>query len=211
MNQTPPLEPTVFVVDDDPDVCQSIALLLQSVGLRSETYTDPVRFLDEFDPDRAGCILLDVRMPRLSGLELHQRLVERQTTTPVVFISGHGDIPMALRAVRTGALDFLEKPFRDQILIDTVNEAIALDARRRAEAAERAGSRARLGALSAREREVALKVAEGLSAREIGIALGLSPRTVEMHRVHAMRRLGVHTATELTRVMVEARSRGLLD
>jgi FixJ family two-component response regulator len=204
-------EPTVFVVDDDHDVCHAIAMLLQSVGLRSEIYTDPVEFLDSFDSERAGCVLLDVRMPRLSGIDLHARLVERDVSTPVIFISGHGDIPMALRAVRSGAIDFLEKPFGDQVLIDSVNEAIALDTRRRSAAADRAGAKARIDALSAREREVSLKVADGLSAREIGVQLGLSPRTVEMHRVHAMRRLGVHTATELTRIVVEAKAQGLLD
>ena len=149
-------------------------------------------------------------MPRLSGFEVQHTLVARGVDTPIVFVSGHGDIPMALAAVRAGAT-FLEKPWRDQVLIDAVNEAVALNNQRRLARSQIDARRARLAGLTRRERQVAIEVASGGNAAEIGERLGLSRRTVEMHRLRAMRRLGVHSSTELTRIIVEGRAKGLLD
>lgn len=208
---TPTDDRLVAVVDDDPDVCKAIALTLGSVGLPTATFTDPVAFLDSFEPSRFGCIVLDVRMPRLSGLEVQQVLVSRGTQTPIVFVSGHGDIPMALSAIRAGARDFLEKPWRDQALIDAVNEAVSADAKMRSARETREALRARLEGLTVRERQIAIEVAAGRNAAEIGRRLNLSRRTVEMHRLRAMRRLGVHSSTELTRLIVEGGAAGLLE
>ena len=205
-----PQPPLVAIVDDNPDVCTVIASTLKSVGLPTASFTNPVAFVDTFDPATCACIVLDVRMPHLSGFEVQQTLIHRGIDTPVVFVSGHGDIPMALAAIRAGAVTFLEKPWRDQVLIDAVNEAVALNNQRRAARSVHDALRTRLSGLTRREREIAIEVAAGRSAAEIGRRLGLSRRTVEMHRLRAMRRLGVHSSTELTRVIVEGRTAGLI-
>lgn len=198
-------EPTVFVVDDERDVCESIVLLLRSAGLRGRAFTDPRAFLKAIRPQAPGCVVLDVRMPRLSGLEVQQRLLRHGARQPVVFVSGHGDIPMALRAVRAGALDFVEKPFRADTLLDLVRRAIALDAARRDEGRAREEALALVGALTPREGEVAQAVADGLSSREIAARLSLSVRTVEMHRARAMRALGVKGTAEMIALVLAAR------
>jgi FixJ family two-component response regulator len=202
-------EPTVFVVDDEKDVCESIALLLRSAGLRARPFTDPAAFLKAVRPETPGCVLLDVRMPRLSGLEVQQRLLRRGARQPVVFVSGHGDIPMALRAVRAGALDFVEKPFRAETLIDLVRRGIEIDARRRKEGPARDEASALVAALTRREREVAEAVADGRSSREIAESLSLSVRTVEMHRARAMKALGVKGTAEMISLVLAARAAAL--
>ena len=198
--------PAVHVVDDDPDIRSSIALLMKSVRLRALTHAGADEFLAAWRPDEPGCLVLDVRMPGMSGLELQALLKERGAEVPIVFLSGHGDIPMALRAVRAGALDFLEKPFRDQALIDAVHAALAEDASRRAARRDRDALRSLVASMSPREAEVAGFVADGLSSPEIARKLKLSPRTVEMHRARAMRRLGVENVAELTRLILAARA-----
>ncbi len=198
--------PTVFVVDDDPDIRSSIALLMKSVRLRTQTFAAADEFLAAYLPDQPGCLLLDVRMPGMSGLGLQTLLAERGAEVPIVFLSGHGDIPMALRAVRAGALDFLEKPFRDQTLIDAVRVALAEDEARRRTRRERDAVTALVASMSPREAEIAGFVADGLSSPEIARKLRLSPRTVEMHRARAMRRLGVESVAELTRLILAARA-----
>ena len=198
--------PTVHVVDDDPDIRTSIALLMKSVRLAARTWAGADDFLASWRPEEPGCLVLDVRMPGMSGLELQALLKERGSGIPIVFLSGHGDIPMALRAVKNGALDFLEKPFRDQALIDAVHAALAEDAARRRNRAEREKVLALVASLSPREAEVAGLVADGLSSPEIAKKLRLSPRTVEMHRARAMRRLGVENVAELTGVILAARA-----
>ena len=199
-------EPTVFVVDDEKDVCASIVLLLRSAGLRSRAFTDPRAFLRAIRPETPGCVVLDVRMPRLSGLEVQQRLVRAGALQPVVFVSGHGDIPMALRAVRAGALDFVEKPFRADSLLDLVRRGVELDARRRREGPGREEAAGLVAALTPREREVAEAVADGRSSREIAARLSLSVRTVEMHRARAMKALGVKGTAEMIALVLAARS-----
>lgn len=202
----PGVRATVFVVDDDPDVRSSIALIMKSVRLPARTFAGAGEFLAAWRPDEPGCLVLDVRMPGMSGLELQSLLAERGAEVPILFLSGHGDIPMALRAIRAGALDFLEKPFRDQALVDAVHAALAEDAARRRGRDQRERVRALFASLTPREAEVGGLVAGGLSSREIARKLRLSPRTVEMHRARAMRRLGVEGVAELTRVILEARA-----
>lgn len=196
----------MFVVDDEPDVCASIGMLLRAAGLRHRRFTDPAAFLDAIRPEAPGCVVLDVRMPRLSGLEVQQRLLRHGAFQPVVFVSGHGDIPMALRAVRAGALDFLEKPFRSDALLDLVRRAIELDARRRREGPVREQAASLVASLTPREREVADAVASGESSRDTAGRLGLSVRTVEMHRARALKALGVKSTADLIRLVLAARS-----
>jgi two-component system response regulator FixJ len=202
--------PLVVVVDDEPEVAEAIAMALRSARFRAATYTDPVRFLDDAGNLDAGCVLLDVRMPHLSGLEVQQALVRRGIEIPVVFVSGHGDIPMAVTAVRAGALQFLEKPFLEKALVEAIREAVAEAERRRAARSANARLRALVSAMSPRERQVAEAVASGQNAGEIARQFSLSRRTIEMHKLRAMRRLGVHASTEMTRIIVEARAAGLL-
>ena len=202
--------PLVVVVDDEREVCDAIAMTLKSTGFRAAAYTDPSAFLAEVSGLDAACILLDVRMPRLSGLEVQQALAAQGIEIPVVFVSGHGDIPMAVAAVRAGALQFLEKPFLERALVGAVREAVAETARRQAARAATETLRIRVLALSPRERQVAEAVAAGRSAEAIGRQLDLSRRTVEMHKLRAMRRLGVRSSTEMTRLIVEARAAGIL-
>ena len=199
-------EPTVFVVDDERDVCESIGMLLRSAGLRSRRFTDPRRFLDAIRPETPGCVVLDVRMPHLSGLEVQQRLLRRGVFQPVIFVSGHGDIPMALRAVRAGALDFVEKPFGSDVLLDLVRRAIAVDAQRRSEGPAREQAASLVAMLTPREREVAEAVAAGESSRDTALRLGLSVRTVEMHRARALKALGVKSTADMIRLVLAARS-----
>jgi FixJ family two-component response regulator len=202
--------PLVVVVDDEREVCDAIAMTLKSTGFRAAAYTDPSAFLAEVSRLDAACILLDVRMPRVSGLEVQQALAARGIEIPVVFVSGHGDIPMAVAAVRAGALQFLEKPFLERTLVGAAREAVAEAHRRRAARAATEALRTRVLAMSPRERQVAEAVATGKSAESIGRLLHLSRRTIEMHKLRAMRRLGVGTSTEMTRLIVEARAAGIL-
>ena len=206
MTASPTDPPTVFVVDDDPEIRASIALLMKSVKLEVRTFNSTADFLSSWTPEKPGCLILDVRMPAMSGLELQSVLLERGLAMPIVFLSGHGDIPMALRAVRAGAIDFLEKPFRDQVLIDAVHAALAQDAQERLRRTERKSVASLVGSLSPREAEVAGLVADGLSSPEIARKLRLSPRTVEMHRARLMRRLGVDGVADVIRLILEARS-----
>lgn len=204
-----PPRPLVVVVDDEPDVCDAIAMTLKAAGFCAAVYTDPSAFLEDASRLDAACILLDVRMPRLSGLEVQRALTSRGVDTPVVFVSGHGDIPVAVTAVRAGALQFLEKPFHARALIAAVQESVDEARRRRSARAATEKLRTRVAAMSPRERQVAEAVATGKSAEQIGRQLQISRRTVEMHKLRAMRRLGITSSTELTRIIVEARAAGM--
>lgn len=192
-------EPTVFIVDDDEAYRDSLAELVASVGLRSACFGSALAFLESYDPARPGCLVLDVRMAHMSGLALQARLKEAGATLPIVFISGHGDIEMAVKAIKDGAVDFVQKPYREQQLLDAINEALARDAARRGadDGAQDLG--ARLAVLTAREREVVELALRGLSSKLIARELGISHRTVELHRSHALERLGVGSVAELMR------------
>ncbi len=199
----PPPAPLVFVVDDEPAIRDSLALLLRSVGLATRTFEGGQAFLDAFRPVPNACLLLDVRMPGMSGLELQEALRARNLVVPIIVLTGHGDVSMAVRAMKAGAADFIEKPYNDQVLIDSVHRALAASrapAGAAAPAADRAGIEARLATLSPREREVMALVVEGRPNKVIATRLGLSTRTVEVHRAKVMEKMAAASLAELVRL-----------
>lgn len=193
-------EQTVFVVDDDDAVRDSIRELVETVALQAEGYTSASAFLEAFQPERPGCLVLDVRMAEMGGLELQQRLNTLGATIPVIVLTAHGDVPLVVQAMQAGAVDFLQKPYRDQSLLDSINAALSMDAaRRRTSAAEDDFDRC-LAELTDREREVLQHVLDGRTSKEIGRSLAISPRTAEAHRRNLLRKFSVRTATELMRL-----------
>ncbi len=200
-------KPVVFVVDDDAAVLESLALLLRSVGLSPQTCGSAAEFLETFDPDAPGCLVLDVRMPGMSGLELQARLQARGSKLPIIFITAHGDVPMAVKAVKAGALDFLQKPFRDQELIEKIQRALEVNARLRTEAADRDEILARLSSLTPREREVMEGVVAGKANKVIAHELGLSQRTVEIHRARVMAKMQASSLAELVQIAMRAEAK----
>ncbi|MFN8179348.1 MAG: response regulator transcription factor [bacterium] len=197
-------EPVVFVVDDDEAVRSSIAMLLESVSLKTETFASAREFLQAWAGDRPGCVVLDLRMPGLSGLELQERLAALGSRLPIIFVTGHGDVPDAVAAMRAGAVDFLRKPFRDQDLLDRIQKALELDAQRRSEAVDVERIRGRLARLTQREREVLDRVVEGLPNKTIAQELGVSERTVEIHRSRAMSKMEAGSLAELVKLVLRA-------
>lgn len=192
----------VALLDDNPAVRESVSMLLKSVGLETVAFHSPAVFLASAIED-TGCILLDIRMPEMSGLEVHRRLRERGIETPVIFLTGHGDVSMAVRSMREGAFDFLEKPMEDQQLIDRVLEALTHDTERRASAARRSDSASRISRLTAREREIAELIADGQSSREVAAVLSLSVRTVEGYRSRIMAKLEVDSLAQVVRALMQ--------
>jgi len=197
-------KPTVFIVDDDDGIREGLSLLLETVGQRCELYSSAIDFLEAYDPKRSGCLVLDIRMPRMTGLDLQARLNERGSTLPIIFITGHGDIPMAVEAMRRGALDFIRKPFREQDLLDRINEALETDAGTRQRALDKQKLMDQIASLSEREFEIFNCVAEGKMNKVIAIDLGISERTVEVHRSHVMKKLGARTLAQLVRLKIES-------
>ena len=192
-------EPTVFIVDDDRGVRNSIRELLISVGLAAEAFDSARSFLDTFDAARPGCLVLDVRMAHMGGLALEAKLADMGAEIPIVFISGHGDISMAVNAIKRGAVDFVPKPYQEQQLLDAVNEALQRDAQRRAPALDADGFHKQLQTLTAREREVLDLALQGHSSKVIAAELGISHRTVELHRSNLLEKLGAASISELLR------------
>ncbi len=190
-------EQTVFVVDDDDAVRDSIKELVESVGLQAKGYDSALAFLDSFDPQRAGCLVLDVRMVGMSGLVLQERLNELEARIPVIVLTGHGDIPMAVQSLRSGAVDFIQKPYREQALLDSINAALARDAAARRSSVAADDIEQRLAALMDREREVRGQILSGLTSKEIARVLGVSPRTVDAHRKNLLRKLRIGNVKEL--------------
>lgn len=195
--------PSVYIVDDDEGVRGSVRFLIRSVGLAAQVYASAQEFLAAYDRRDPGCLLLDVRMPGMSGLDLQQELNRRGATIPVVFITGHGDVPMAVEAMQQGAFDFLQKPFRDQDLLDRVQRALARDAETRARLAARAEIRARLATLTPRETEVMELITRGKANKVAGAELGVSQRTVEIHRAHVMEKMRASSLAELVRMVLD--------
>ena len=195
--------PTVFIVDDDDAVRGALRLLLKSVGLAASTLPSAQEFLATYDPQQPGCLILDVRMPGMSGLELQQQLNMRGAIIPVIFITGHGDIPMAVEAMQQGAFDFLQKPFRDQDLIDRIQRALAKDQTGRAELLGRSRIQERLESLTAREREVLDLVTSGKPNKIMAADLGVSQRTVEIHRARVMEKMGAASLAQLVRMVLD--------
>ena len=195
----PSEKPVVFVVDDDPLVRETIADLLESVGLEVELFASPGEFLKARRRDAPGCLVLDVRLPEQSGLDFHKALAGTEMELPVIFITGHGDIPMSVRAMKWGAIDFLTKPFRDQDLLDAIHAAIARDRARRAEAQVLAELRRRFAALTPREQEVMRQVVSGRLNKQVAGALNLSEARVKALRGQIMRKMQAETLPELVR------------
>ena len=196
-------QPAVFVVDDDDAVRSSLRLLLKSAGLPAVGYASAREFLDAWQPEQAGCLILDVRMPGMSGIELQGELNRRGAIIPVIFISGHGDIPMAVEAIQHGAFDFLTKPFGDQDLLDRVQRALATDAENRKLLAQREVLRERLESLTPREREVLGLVTQGKANKVMAGDLGVSQRTVEIHRARVMEKMGANSLAQLVRMTID--------
>jgi len=194
--------PMVFIVDDDEAVRNSLRLLVKSIGLTASVSGSAQDFLATYDPVQPGCLVLDVRMPGMSGLELQQQLNLRGAVIPVIFITGHGDIPMAVDAMQQGAFDFLQKPFRDQDLIDRIQRALEADRTSRAELGERSGIRERRDSLTPREREVLALVTSGKPNKVMAADLGLSQRTVEIHRARVMEKMGASSLAQLVRMVL---------
>jgi two-component system response regulator DctR len=191
----------VFIVDDDEAIRDALAWLLQSRGVAAEVFPSAEEFLTAWSASLEGCLLLDIRMEGMSGLDLFDRLRDLGCRLPVIFLTGHGDVPMAVSALKKGARDFVEKPFNDNDLVDRVIDALAWDASRRAQHADAASLAARLGGLTTRERQVMELVLAGRLNKVIADELGITMRTVEVHRAHVFEKMGVKTAVELARLL----------
>jgi FixJ family two-component response regulator len=189
--------PIIYLVDDDEAVRDALGMLFKSIGLKHAAYASALEFLERYDRKRHSCLVADIRMPGLSGLELQQRLNEQRAEIPIIFITGHGDVPMAVTAMKSGAADFVQKPFRDQDLIDRINKALARDRERRHGRAEEEEIRGRVALLTPREKEVMQRVVRGQANKVIAMDLGVSQRTVELHRARVMRKLKMRSVAEL--------------
>lgn len=193
---------TVFVVDDDPSMRDSMRWLIESVGLKVEAFANADAFMEQFAGEVPGCLVLDVRMPGTSGMELLDTLKHRGVQLPIIMISGHGDVPMAVQALKRGAMDFLEKPFRDQELLEQIAKAIEVDQARRSKAESIAGIRSRLEKLTPREREVMELVVAGYANKQVAAKLGLSEKTIEVHRSRVMGKMRAKTLPCLVKMAI---------
>ena len=193
-------DPIVFVVDDDASVRDAVKRLIASVGLRVETFGSAHEFLNHKRPEAPGCLVLDVRLPDLGGLEFQHSLAEANIHIPIIFITGHGDIPMSVRAMKAGAVEFLTKPFRGQDLLGAIQEAIARDRVAWSERVQMTALRARYDSLTVREKEVFRLVVSGLLNKQIGAELGTSELTIKTHRGHVMQKMGAESLADLVRM-----------
>ena len=183
-----------------------MTLLLKAVGLRGQAFSSAAEFLHNYDPEQHGCLVTDIRMPGMSGLDMQDELNKRGAPIPLIFITGHGDVPMAVDAMKSGALDFIEKPFRDQELLDRVHQALTWDKERRTKNLEILAIRERLATLTPRETEVMERVAQGQANKVIAMDLDVSQRTVEIHRARVMEKMGVRSVAKLVRAVAAAKS-----
>ena len=200
MNPGSPTHKTVFVVDDDEGVRTSLGILLDSAGYQAVSYPSAIEFLAHYDSGHAGCLLLDMRMPGMSGMDLLQELSRRGAFLPVIFITGHGDVPMAVEAMKTGAFDFLQKPFSPRDLLERLERALASDGEAREALSQTDELRRRHGTLTPREKEVMTLIVAGLANKVIAMDLKLSERTVEIHRARVMEKMVTRSVAHLVRM-----------
>lgn len=193
-------KPIIYILDDDDGMRRALTVLMTTVGYQPLAFARPGEFLAKYDANQPGCLVLDVRMPEMSGLEVQQYLNRSGSMLPVILITGHGDIPMAVQAMKDGAFDFLQKPFRDQELLDRINGALKLDAENRASVDRLADLKQRSESLTPREREVMALVVDGKANKVIAIDLGLSERTVEIHRANVMEKMGARSVAHLVKM-----------
>ncbi len=194
------LEPTVFIIDDSPAMRRSLTRLLESVGLSAESYEGAEHFLSAFKPERPGCMVLDVRMPGMSGLDLQERLARDGVHLPVLILSAHGDVAKAVRAMKNGAVDFLKKPCKGPVLLSRVREALELDARRRDEQSRRRDAAQKANRLTPREAQIMKLLVAGRTPKEIAFSLGLSRKTVDVHKGHIMTKMQADSLLELAQL-----------
>lgn len=192
---------TVFIVDDDDDVRRSISLLVRSIGLTDEPYASAQDFLECFDPQKAGCLVLDIRMPGMSGLELQKLSNSDFVLPPIIFVSAHGDIPLAIQALRAGAIDFFQKPFSPQALLERIREAIEIDQENRRQRALQEQVQQRTAQLTEREREIMGFLVRGDSTKQVAQRLSISPKTVDNHRARILEKMRVDNTTQLARLV----------
>jgi two-component system, LuxR family, response regulator FixJ len=193
-------KPVIYIVDDDDGMRRALTVLMTTVGYQPMPFSRPAEFLAKYDPNQPGCLVLDVRMPEMSGLEVQQQLNRSGSLLPVILVTGHGDIPMAVQAMKDGAFDFLQKPFRDQDLLDRINAALKQDAQNRESVDRLADLRQRAQSLTPREREVMAHVVDGKANKVIAIDLGLSERTVEIHRANVMEKMDARSVAHLVKM-----------
>lgn len=193
-------KPVVYIVDDDSGMRRALSTLLTTVGHSTVTYAGPTEFLSKYDPAQHACLILDVRMPEMSGLEVQQQLNRSGSMLPVILMTGHGDIPMAVQAMKDGAFDFLQKPFNNEQLLEQVRRALQRDAENRQSVQRHADLRQRASALTPREREVMAMVVDGRANKVIAIDLSLSERTVEIHRANVMEKMGANSVAHLVKM-----------
>lgn len=191
---------TVFVIDDDKAVRDSLGMLLRSMSIPCRLFSSAQDFLDDYEEGWHGCVLLDIRMPGMSGMELYRQLLDMHASMPVIFVTGHGDVPMAVEALRNGAFDFIQKPYRDQELLDRINQALSWDENHRSEENRKRALQQRYETLTPREREVMECVVRGLANKVIAMDLELSQRTVEIHRARVMEKMGARSLADLVRM-----------
>jgi FixJ family two-component response regulator len=197
------MEPIVYVVDDDQAMVESLTWIIESVGLKVKTFTRAHEFLDHYDPLQHGCLLLDVRMPGMSGPELQAKLnAITANTLPIIFISGHGDVPLAVRVMKAGAVDFLTKPFNDQVLLESINKALRVDKTNREKQQENAQAEAKFALLSPREVQVLQGIVAGKQNKVISAELKISLKTVEAHRASVMKKMSVKSVPELVKLVL---------
>ena len=192
--------PTVFVVDDDADVCRALSRLIGSVALQARTFRSAREFLNTAHPERPCCLVLDVRLPDLNGLDLQAKLAQTDCNMPIIFITGHGDIPMSVRAMKAGAIEFLSKPFKDQDLLDAIQQAIERDKLATRERAELSELRSRYVSLTPREAEVLPLLASGLANKAVAAQLGTTEKTIKVHRAHIMQKMKAKSLADLVRI-----------
>lgn len=196
--------PTVFLVDDDPSVLRGLSRLLRSAGWSSATFSSAEDFLNRLDPAASGCVVLDLSLPKVNGLELQRKLSEKGCLLPIIFLTGHGDVPTTVQAMKAGAVDFLTKPVLDEELLEAVRIAVEEDRVRRSQRAEKAAIEERLATLTPREREVFLGVVSGKLNKQIAVDLGTVEKTIKVHRARVMEKMGADSLAELVRIAGKA-------